>query len=438
MVEAFRSRLLRYLEAACAGALRERHLCAAYSGGLDSTVLLHALCALRAERGFRLSALHVHHGLNPAAEDWVAHCEATCRAWEVPLTVARVDVARDGGKGLEEAARRARHAQFAAFPADWIVLAQHRDDQAETVLHHLLRGSGVAGAAGMPAHDTARRLLRPLLDAPRSELQAYAAAVGLAWIEDDSNADPRFTRNHLRHQVLPLLEARFPAAGANLARAAGHFREADVLLAELAAEDWQRAQLQPHAARAALVALGAARLRNALRGVLRQAGEAPPSAARLDDWVRQLGGEAPLRLVCGAHALCAWQGAVWLEPATLSVPGPAGAWRGETELPWGGGGVVFSPARGDGALRLPTDGSLRLDVRCEGMTLRPRAGGPARSLRKLCQELGIPSWLRDRLPVLWQDRTPVWIGGVGAAAAYLCNEDEPGWRVIWHRCRAGG
>ncbi len=267
-------------------------ICVGLSGGLDSVVLLH----LAAQMGWRdrLSALHVHHGLSPHADAWADFCLAYGAALGVPVRVVRVAVAQDGGLGVEAAARQARYEAFLTEAADIFLLAHHRDDQAETVLFNLLRGGGVIGAAGMPFLRAwqGRTLLRPLLGLGRDELLAYARAESLAWVEDESNADCRYSRNFLRHRILPLLAERFPASR-SLAAAASHFAEADGLLAELAAMDWQACAEGDALAMRRLRLLSEPRLKNLLRYRLRQLGWRSPVASRLNEFARQLRTAAP-------------------------------------------------------------------------------------------------------------------------------------------------
>lgn len=267
------------------------------SGGCDSVVLLHLL----SRAGFvgRLAAIHVHHGLSPNADAWADFCSAYCQALGVPLIVRSVSVDRNSGQGLEAAARQARYAVFNEnVPAGaCLLLAQHRSDQAETVLFNLLRGAGVAGAAAMRDERAvgAWRLLRPLLDVSRAEIEAYARQHGLRWIDDESNADTHFTRNFLRHEALTAINQRFPNAEAALARAAAHFAEASDLLDALAAEDWQRVADGETARLAEMRSLSVPRLKNLLRWRLRQLGWQAPVAARLDEFSRQLMAAAPDR-----------------------------------------------------------------------------------------------------------------------------------------------
>jgi tRNA(Ile)-lysidine synthase len=430
-------------------------LCVALSGGRDSTVLLHALAALRPlTTPFLLSALHVHHGLSSRADAWAGHCAGLCSALGVPLRVVRVTVPRDSGEGLEAAARRLRHAAFADCEADWLALAHHRDDQAETVLLNLLRGAGVDGAAGMPAERAPARgprLLRPLLAVPGEALAAYAVTHGLAWIEDESNRDTHFRRNFLRHDILPALQARFPGAPAALARAAGHFAETAQLLDALAALD--RAALAPAGGRLpldGLCRLPPARARNLLRSELAAAGLRPPPARWLDEALRQLGGAAGA-LTCietGDGALHVYRGELHVVPRTTAAPAGAWVWHGQSLLPWGSGRVRFLRVVGaglDAALCPPLEADGEPFALPEGSPetawlLRGREGGerlqpdlrrPRRTLGKLLQAAGIPPWMRAALPCLWRGERLLWVGGIGVDAAAACPPGAPGVQPVW-------
>src|SRR6266446_9149386 len=226
--------------------LRGKRLAVGLSGGVDSVTLLEVLKNCSAGSGFFLEAIHVHHGLSPKAGAWARFCSALCTRWGVPLAVRRVRVAKKG-KGPEAAAREARYRAFKNIPCDAVALAHHRDDQAETVLMNLLRGAGVRGASGMPPRSRfdGKMLLRPLLEVPRAAILAYAREQGLAWVEDESNADEALTRNFVRRRLGPLIEARFPRWRESLARAARHFAgielDAQALLREFLAAQGLRA-----------------------------------------------------------------------------------------------------------------------------------------------------------------------------------------------------
>lgn len=381
-------------------------LTAAFSGGLDSSVLLHLLARTAPALGLQLRAAHVHHGLQDQADAWSTHCASVCEALGVRYACLTVTVDRHGGKGIEAAARTARHAALRQLGGDWLVLAHHRGDQAETLLHRLSRGCGVHGAAAMRRVDPRGgppSLLRPLLEEPRATLEAWAHANGLHWIDDPSNADTRFSRNFLRHEVLAPLEARLPGSEASLARAARHFAEAAGLLDALATLDLAAVSGQRGASHTALTALSDARLKNLLRARLAHHGYAPPDADQLAEALRQLrSARPPWRVPFGGWALCADEGAVWFEPATPLQPGERHLWQGETTLQWGDVAVHFERTSGPDALAV-RPGALELRPRAGGERLRPHPARPARDIKTMAREAHLPPWWRSAMPVFWQD-----------------------------------
>ena len=416
-------------------------ICVGFSGGMDSVVLLHALNRLAKEqdRAIGLSALHVHHGLSERADDWARFCEDFCHRCGVPFEVVRVKVPRDSGEGLEGAARRLRHGVFAACRADQLALAHHRDDQAETVLLNLLRGAGVAGAAGMLAERPQSRgptLVRPLLDVPRLAIERYAAEHGLSWIDDESNADRRFRRNFLRHDILPRLETTFSGAGKSLARAAGHFAEAAGLLDDLARIDREAASAASgRIALAALNGLPQARARNLLRHVWTAAGFQAPDTRWIDEALKQLATAdalSELRVATAEAALHVYRGELYLVRQSGSPPAEPLSWSGQDILPWAGGRVRFRVAIGHGIGRRHLDGAeVVLKARQGGERLQPDARRPRRSLRNLLQEAAVPPWERLCLPMLWVNGRLAWVGGIGCDAAFACPSGEEGVLPLW-------
>lgn len=416
------------------------------SGGLDSTVLLHLLAGLRGQFHFDLSATHVSHGLVPGSAAWCDVCRELCERLDVPFAVHHVTVDRAHPGGLEAAARDARRAVLLEGGADWLALAHHRDDQAETVLFRALRGAGVRGAGGMRAivpGGGKPGLWRPLLDVPRSALREYAAAQGLDWIDDPSNADSHFSRNFLRNDILPAVCARFPGAAAGLARLGRLAAEASDLLDELA--DADLAVLAKPGSnryrRVGALGLTSPRLRNLLRRVLATAGEAMPDEDALHELERQLRADAApagLRLPVGVSALCVYRDEWWLE-ALVSAPAPdAIGWAGEARLGWAGGVVHFQPAAGQGmSAALLTGVQCELRRRGGGERMRLHPAGPSRSLKNLLQEAGVPGWLRNELPLLWVGDQLAWIAGVGVAAQFACPPGEKGWLPVWSRWPGG-
>jgi tRNA(Ile)-lysidine synthase len=261
----------------------------AFSGGADSTALLHAAAATWPGH---VHAIHVHHGLQPAADDFARHCRMVCAALSVPMHEIRVDAAHASGESPEEAARKARYGALAHTAASLglkaVLLAQHADDQVETMLLALSRGAGLPGLAAMPASfaRNGMRFERPLLRLSAAEIRSWLAAHSVAFIEDPTNADVAFTRNRIRHQVLPVLEQAFPQLRETFARSARHAAQAQELLAAIAAEDLAAAGNPPGIR--GLQQLSRARQANLLRHWLRTAHETAPSAAQLEELLDQV------------------------------------------------------------------------------------------------------------------------------------------------------
>ncbi len=430
--------------ARAAAACLERHvrqgerLAAALSGGIDSVVLLHLLQDLSRHHGFRLSAIHVNHGLSPHADDWQAFCRSLCQSLGIPLEVAHVEVQDVAAAGLEAAARQARYAAFASVDADWLVLAHQRDDQAETLLFNLLRGAGLAGAAAMPVvrsfpDRTGPRILRPLLGASRAGVERYADERHLAWIEDESNLDVRHARNFLRRCILPQLRERLPGCDAALARAAAHFAEGDALLSQLAEIDARTALREGRILVAELGLLDEARARNLLRHVLKGAGMAMPDEARLREALRQACHASADRRVSvdlGECTLHRYRGELWLLPKpTLPV---ATGWHGEESLAWGRDTLRFDRVQGGGiGMERLAGAAVSIRTRQGGERFRPDARRPRRELKKLLQEHGVPPWQRERLPLLWCGGELVWVPGIGIACAWQCRKGEAGLLPVW-------
>ena len=383
--------------------LRGKRVAVGLSGGVDSVVLLHLLRELAPECGFRVGAIHVHHGLSPNADAWAGFCRALCRRWKTPLAVRRVRVIR-GGAGLEAAARAARYRCYRTLRADVIALGHQLDDQAETVLMNLLRGAGLAGASGMRAkaefHE--KLLLRPLLDVSREAILRYAKANRLGWIEDESNLDELLTRNYLRRRVGPLLTARYPRWRESVARAARHFARADA---------------------------DANRL---LRVFLKEHGMRAPSETKLAEMLRQLSGarsDVRVRIAHDGKELRVYRSKVIVKNAEREKPFTPVRWSGERKLalPQLGGELRFRRTRGAGiALSKMAQEEMTVRLRSGGERLQPDAKRPRRTLKNLFQEAGIPPWERERTPLLFSGTDLVWVPGLGVDARYRAGTNEVG------------
>jgi tRNA(Ile)-lysidine synthase len=418
------------------------------SGGVDSVAALDLLARLAPAHPFTLACLHVDHGISPNAARWARFARAAARRYGLRCTVRRVDLAPHRKLGLEGAARAARYAAFARAAADFVVLAHHRDDQAETVLLQLLRGAGPAGLAAMPVvrapPGEGPRLLRPLLDASRAELEAYARARRLEWVEDESNADERRTRNWLRRRVLPLLAERNPDVAATLARSAAYAAEGEALARSLAAIDAREASRDGRLQAAALGRLPRARAKNLLRWLLSDAGGATPESARLDELLRQLvlaREDRMVRVAVGGLEVRRFRGAVRVVP----LQGwPRGRWRvrWDGRRPWSlpelGGELRFEDAKSRGISAVAmTRGPVEVRVRAGGERFRPDARRPRRTLKHLLQEAGLPPWEREALPLVYCGGTLAFVPGIGVAAGLQAGPGERGLVLSWHRPGVG-
>ena len=411
------------------------------SGGADSVVLLHVLLTLAEHFCWKLSAVHVHHGISPHADAWAAFCADLCATHNIPLHIEKVDITPLRAHGIEAAARQLRHAAFARQSCDFVALAHHADDQAETLLLQLLRGAGVRGASAMPVISERLglpRLIRPLLNFPRREILDYAVAHELRWIEDESNADDNYPRNFLRHRVLPLLGEKFPAYRDTFTRSVQHFAEASGLLDELAQLDAAQVIEGETLAVAALQALSPPRAKNLLRYFLHGCGAPMPQAVQLDDMLQQLchaRQDALVCIVCSGWQVRRYQGKIYALRAlgefdsNLVLP-----WRGEAELDWPAlnARLQFKPSQAIGiSLAKLQRAPVTIRLRQGGETLRPHLNATTRTVKNLLQENRVPPWQRQRLPLLYCGADLVCVAGVAVAAGYQTVAGEAGISMVY-------
>lgn len=402
-------------------------LLVAFSGGLDSSVLLHALASAG---GRPLRAAHVHHGLQPVADRWLEHCASFCAGLAVPFTALKVRVNPAAALGPEGAARVERYAALRRLlaPGDALVTAHHRDDQAETVLLRLLRGAGPDGLSGMTELSPLPPgwLWRPLLCVGRTELRTYAEAHGLRWIEDPHNADSRYTRVWLRRQVLPVLAERFPQVPTALARSAAHCAEQQAAL-ELVLNERVHAMSDKDSLDLAALSAQPAVLQSwLLRAWLRNQGLPMPSSAHTQRIQRELisaRADAQPCLPLGNHQLRRFRGRLYAVP---SLPDPPAHWSAVWKLD-----DCFGLPDGYGTLVAERPPPQPLTVRFAHPGDRLLRNGQHHRLKKLLQALGIPPWIRWRLPVLCVDHEPVWVGGLISGDAQRIWFSQQRWQCRW-------
>lgn len=415
----------------------------AYSGGLDSTALLHLAHAYGQQHGVAVFAFHVHHGISPNADAWLAHCASTCAALGVPFEAARV-VLEKTKSGVEAAARKLRYAALGAMCAGHgvrlMLTAHHLDDQAETVLLQLLRGSGTAGLSGMDAANAAPELLanpylvmaRPLLPVSRGELEAYVATHALAYVEDESNTHPRYARNALRHQVMPALAQAFPGYQERFARSAAHAQSAQRLLTELAEQDLAACLVDGCVDVAKLRTMSLDRAYNMLRHWFALRALRMPSTAWLSEMVTQLVEARPDAQMLVTHSDChirRHRDLLHITPKLAELAGQRDPddegiivkegekfrWSGQASLafPAYGGVLHFDTAQqGMDAAWLQAQ-PLMIDFRKGGERLKPAANRPTRPLKYHYQACNVPAWERERLPVVSSGKQLLFAAGIG-------------------------
>lgn len=411
-------------------------LLVAFSGGLDSTVLLQALAKKAAPR---VRAVHINHGLHPHASDWQAHCAKVAAAVGIDFHARSVTVPLDRDEGVESAARYVRYEALRALlrPGETLLTAHHADDQLETVLLALMRGSGVDGLAAMPS---CQRIgsgwhLRPLLDFTRAELFEWANAHDLRWLDDPSNDDSRFDRNLLRNEVIPRLRHRWPSAAHSVSRSAAHLAEAASLLDGVAAHDFAMAAVGPCLKVSALRSLDGPRRRNLLRYWLRACGARHPATRKLASLEHDMLNADADRLPCvhwddvevrRHRDLLYCLRVLPSEPTDFEW-----SWRSPTPLTGIPGILRAEIAHGPGLKRARISERLHVRRRRGGERIRLPGRDHHHELKKLLQEACVLPWWRDRLPLLYADDTLVAVADLWVAADFAASEAEDAVRIVW-------
>ncbi len=417
----------------------------AYSGGIDSHVLLHFLSERRAELPGPLAAVHVNHQLQQQSGDWEIHCRAVCEELGVGFHSLRVEAHARSGESPEAAARTARYQGLAEWlpPDAVLVTAQHLDDQAETLLLQLFRGAGPKGLAAMPARVPLGRgwLLRPLLDVRRAAIRAYAEQQRLRWVEDPSNTDLRYDRNLLRLRIMPELQQHWPGIAPVLARAAAHQADQLELADSLGALDLGDCSLKNGRclSLASLAELSPARQRNLIRyWIVANRLPLPPQVVleRIrDEMLLSRDDASPLVHWPGAEVR-RFRGRLYV---MAPLPEPDGAacrrWDPAEPLPLdGAGGLLSAQPVASGGLRSPAQG-CRIEVRFRqgGETLQPAGRRHRHALKKLFQEWDVPDWERGRVPLLYIDDALAAVAGLCVCEGFQANGAQPGLALHWSR-----
>ena len=417
-------------------------LCVAFSGGLDSTVLLHGLARALVDRSnYRMRAAHVDHQLQPDSGSWSERCGRVAQSLQIEFVPLVVSVSADPELSPEAAARDARYAALRQIlkPNEVLLTAHHADDQLETMLLALMRGAGLRGLSGVPSVQIfgGGWLARPLLEFSRAELEEWARTEQLQWLEDPSNANTGFDRNFLRHRVLPALRERWPAVAQSATRSTAHLREAGRLLDVLAAADLGSIAIGSCLSMTQLAGLAPARRRNVLRHWIRQHGMRVPSTRKLATIERDLLIAREDRLPCvewddvevrrHRGLLYCMRQRPEFEPAdplpwnvsqVLELPAQLGRLRAQRDA---AGGLAVARARGE----------LQVHFRRGGEELQPAGDPHHRKLKKLLQDAGVLPWWRDRVPLIYAADRVVAVGDLWIAEEFAARDSEEALRIVW-------
>ncbi len=403
-----------------------------FSGGLDSTVLLHVI-AKEPSLVDKLQAVHIHHGLSVYADAWRMHCQTICKGLSIPLIVRQVQCCSRAN--IEEGARIARYEAFSSFinDNDALVLAHHADDQAETLLLQLFRGAGIDGMAAMPSIKTLPKgeLVRPFLEHSRQKLESYARHHQLTWVEDESNQNGAFSRNYLRQQIMPLLQERWPGIMVNLGRSARHCQQAKLNLDALAEIDVVGLSQQGESlSLLALQSHGPARVENILRVWLRNNQVRRPPATiltRLMDEVILARPDARPMVAWDVVAVARFQQHLYLLKNKPTARSSNINWSDfPAPLPFNGCDILFASPAMTGLL-VPPGSSVEIRFRQGGELFCWH--GQTKQLKKLWQQWKIPPWARDQIPLLYIDEVLAAVVGFAIADPYYSTGPENTYRV---------
>jgi tRNA(Ile)-lysidine synthase len=429
----------------------------AFSGGLDSTVLLHLLVAARDSLSSSIAccALHINHQLSLQSDQWQQHCQNQCQRLNIPFFSEKVDVTVDG-KGVEAAARDARYQVFSEFlnSDDALVMGHHRDDQAETFLLRLMRGAGVLGLSSM-AHERKfddSVIFRPLLDVSRQQLEAYAKEKGLTWVEDESNQSLAFDRNLLRHEIIPRLESRWPQVKKQLVNTVGHLQQSQRLLGELAEIDLQ--QLDSRKERCGvsidwnrLRTLSMDRISNVLRFWCQQQSIPLPNTQQMAQIHEQFFSQNAML----TSAIVQWAGyelrqfnrRLYLMKAleNFDAQNDVRKWDIEGDFDLGQGdklirlspGVKVSTVGAKSVASLNIKGSEQIEIRWRqgGERCTPVGRSGSQTVKKLLQEYQLETWLRDRVPLVYIDGQLAAVGDLWVCEGFAADQGQASFKFFW-------
>ena len=411
----------------------------ALSGGADSIVLLHALNQLKQKLKLNLNAIHVHHGLSKNADDWENFCQKECKNFNIPIISERVDINSDLSMGIEAAARKSRYQVLENHRKEILVLGHHQNDQAETILLQLFRGSGLNGLAAMPQFDQQKYIWRPLLKINRKLIEAYVEENNLSFVQDESNYDTKFDRNYLRNEILPLIQIRYPDIINTISRSSENIAEGLNLHKEIAKEDANLyfSKNEERLSLSMLKVLAKERVINLIRWWLDVNKQMMPTKKTMNELYNQIKmvkKDSQINIhISSKMSVRAYDDFLWLVKIKKEKNSYDLIWKGEDvyDLP-GSSKLLFKPSLGKG-ISLEKVGSsiLRIQNRKGGERFKPNRNQPTRTLKYLLQKMNIPPWERELLPIIYSEDKLVAVPNYGVHHEFIADKDKIGLTIEW-------
>jgi tRNA(Ile)-lysidine synthase len=412
-----------------------------FSGGLDSCVLLHLLANMQTQLDFKLKAIHVHHGLNSSADEWLNFCKEKCKLLEIELYDVKVRINEKRSLGIEGEARKLRYEAIKKKQKGVVALGHHQNDQAETLMLQLLRGSGLKGLAGMPEFDEKRKFWRPMLNIKKELLEKYASENNIEYIKDESNEDINFDRNFIRKKVLPLIESRYPSSIETISRSARNISEGHQINELLALDDSKNVMSVDggHLLIENLIKLSNLRAINLIRWWLSFNDLLMPSKKNVEELLRQvklIKKDTSLNLkISNDRAIRAFGDKLFIVSMMSNLSSYHFKWSGQEEIELPNKSKLHFVKTKKGGLSLSKLGVNTLDIkgRTGGEKLKPLPDQPSRSLKYLFQKADIPHWERDQFPLVYANEKLVAVPNLGIQFEYQSNIGEDGYQIKWLR-----
>jgi tRNA(Ile)-lysidine synthase len=417
----------------------KKNISIALSGGIDSMVLLHALDQLKYKLQIKLNAIHIHHNLSKNADDWHTFCTKECKKLGVTVKSEKINIKQDLSMGIEAAARKSRYQVLEAYRKDILALGHHQNDQAETLLLQLFRGSGLNGLAAMPTFDKERLIWRPLLKVNKEIIEGYAKENNVIFIEDESNNNLQFDRNFLRQEILPLIKSRYPDIINTISRSSENIAEGLNLHKAIAKEDANLyfSENKERLSLSMLKSLERERVVNLIRwwlDVNKQLMPSKKTMSELYNQIKDVRKDALLNVdISDMTSIKAYRDELFLVKKTIKLSPYELIWRGEgvVELP-GNSKLIFKKSLGAG-FSLSKIGSkiLTIQNRTGGESFKPKNNQPTRTLKYLLQTSNIPPWKRQLMPLVFSENDLVAVPNFGVHYKFQVDSDESGWEIDW-------